>query len=120
MRVIPLLFIPGILSVKNSFNARKILGRLPFALLIKDLKIFLRDNSQWPQLLLLLALAGFVLAAVAARFIFPSISLEGRALGPWDILQSGISFIIVIVINSACFFIPLKIGLKSMETEKWM
>jgi len=82
-------------------------------LLVKDLKIFLRDVSQWSQLLLLLALvliylynfrvldlgripymsgfvknvyafvnlgmAGFVLATVAVRFVFPMVSAEGPA-----------------------------------------
>ena len=33
MRVIPLLFIPGVLSVKNSFNIRKAFGRPPFVLI---------------------------------------------------------------------------------------
>jgi ABC-2 type transport system permease protein len=82
--------------------------------ILKDLRLFFRDNTQWSQLILLavllmvyifnikslplhtgervpfrlvtlvsflnLGLAGFVLAAVAARFIFPSISLEGRQM----------------------------------------
>ncbi len=82
--------------------------------IVKDLRLFFRDNTQWSQLILLgvllliyifnikslpihsgeripfslvivisflnLGLAGFVLAAVAARFIFPAISLEGRQL----------------------------------------
>ena len=82
-------------------------------LLIKDLKVFLRDVSQWSQLLLLLALvlvylynfrvldleriptmsgflknvyaflnlgmAGFVMATVAVRFVFPLVSAEGAA-----------------------------------------
>ena len=82
-------------------------------LLIKDLKVFLRDVSQWSQLLLLLALvlvylynfrvldldripamsgflrnvyaflnlgmAGFVMATVAVRFVFPMVSAEGAA-----------------------------------------
>lgn len=81
---------------------------------VKDLKLFFRDTTQWSQLILLavlvviylfniralplftgervpfflvtvisflnLGLAGFVLAAIAARFIFPSISLEGRQM----------------------------------------
>jgi ABC-2 type transport system permease protein len=81
---------------------------------LKDLRLFFRDNTQWSQLILLavllmvylfnikslplhsgervpfrlvtvisflnLGLAGFVLAAVAARFIFPGISLEGRQM----------------------------------------
>jgi hypothetical protein len=93
------------------------------ALMVKDLKIFLRDNSQWPQLLLLLALvviyvynfrvlpldlipeasfiisnfiaffnlilAGFVLSAVAARFLFPAVSLEGQAF--WIIKASPVT-----------------------------
>jgi len=82
-------------------------------LLVKDLKVFLRDVSQWSQLLLLLALmmvylynfqvldleriptmggflknvyaflnlgmAGFVMATVAVRFVFPMVSAEGAA-----------------------------------------
>jgi ABC-2 type transport system permease protein len=82
-------------------------------LLIKDIKVFLRDVTQWSQLLLLLALmfiylynfrvldldripymagvvknsyaflnlglAGFVMATVAARFVFPAVSTEGAA-----------------------------------------
>jgi ABC-2 type transport system permease protein len=82
-------------------------------LLVKDLKVFLRDVSQWSQLLLLLALvmvylynfrvldleripymsgmvknvyafvnlamAGFVMATVAVRFVFPAVSAEGAA-----------------------------------------
>jgi ABC-2 type transport system permease protein len=89
-------------------------------LLIKDLKIFLRDVSQWSQLLLLLALvllylynfsvldlqripymsgylknvyallnlamAGFVMATVAVRFVFPAVSSEGAAF--WIIRTS--------------------------------
>jgi ABC-2 type transport system permease protein len=81
---------------------------------LKDLRVFFRDSTQWSQLILLavlalvyianirmlplfsgervpfflvtliaflnLGLAGFVLAAVAARFIFPAVSLEGRTL----------------------------------------
>ncbi len=81
---------------------------------LKDLKLFFRDTTQWSQLILLavlvviylfniralplftgervpfflvtvvsflnLGLAGFVLASIAARFIFPSISLEGRQM----------------------------------------
>ncbi|HEY3012668.1 MAG TPA: hypothetical protein VGJ36_07985 [Gemmatimonadales bacterium] len=82
--------------------------------ILKDLRLFFRDNTQWSQLILLavlllvylfnikslplhsgervpfrlvimvsflnLGLAGFILAAVAARFIFPGISLEGRQM----------------------------------------
>ena len=86
------------------------LGR---SLLLKDVKVFLRDTTQWSQLLLLvalvlvylynfrvldleripymgamvknvyafvnLAMAAFVLSAVAVRFVFPAVSAEGPA-----------------------------------------
>jgi ABC-2 type transport system permease protein len=89
------------------------LGPVRRQLLVKDLKVFLRDVSQWSQLLLLLALvlvylynfrvldleripgmgrvlknlyaflnlgmAGFVMATVAVRFVFPLVSSEGAA-----------------------------------------
>jgi len=92
-------------------------------LLIKDAKVFLRDVSQWLQLLPLfalvllylynfrtldleripymsgflknvyafvnLAMAGFVLATVAVRFVFPAVSTEGAAF--WVIRSSPIS-----------------------------
>jgi ABC-2 type transport system permease protein len=92
-------------------------------LLVKDLKIFLRDVSQWSQLLLLLALvllylynfrvldvqripymseflknvyafvnlgmAGFVMATIAVRFVFPAVSIEGHAF--WIIRTAPIS-----------------------------
>jgi ABC-2 type transport system permease protein len=82
--------------------------------ILKDLRLFFRDNTQWSQLILLavlllvylfniqslplhsgervpfrlvtlisflnLGLSGFVLSAVAARFVFPAISLEGRQM----------------------------------------
>jgi ABC-2 type transport system permease protein len=91
------------------------LGFLPVAkreFVLKDIRLFFRDTTQWSQLILLavlvvvylfnikalplhrgepveffyvtlvsflnLGLAGFVLAAIAARFIFPAVSLEGR------------------------------------------
>jgi ABC-2 type transport system permease protein len=93
------------------------------ALIVKDIKTFLRDTTQWSQLFLLLALivvylynfkvlplerspmpagtirtvvsfanlalAGFVLSAVAVRFAFPAISLEGKAF--WILQSSPVS-----------------------------
>ena len=80
-------------------------------LVLKEVRVFFRDSTQWSQLILLavlvivyvfnirflplrgegvtfflvnvvpflnLVLAGFVLASIAARFIFPGVSLEGR------------------------------------------
>jgi ABC-2 type transport system permease protein len=92
-------------------------------LLVKDLKVFLRDVSQWSQLLLLLALvlvylynfrvldldripymsgviknvyafvnlgmAGFVMATIAVRFVFPAVSAEGAAF--WVIRTGPVS-----------------------------
>lgn len=91
-------------------------------LLLKDAKVFLRDTTQWSQLLLLLALAAvyvynfsvldldrvpymsgmvrnaygfvnlamaaFVMAAVAVRFVFPSVSAEGPAF--WIVRTSPV------------------------------
>ena len=94
-------------------RALSFLGPLRRELVLKELRVFARDSTQWSQLVLLavllvvyvanvrylpldgagvtvllrnlipflnLALAGFVLASIAARFVFPSVSLEGRAL----------------------------------------
>jgi ABC-2 type transport system permease protein len=89
-------------------------------IVLKDLKTFLRDTNQWPQLFLIcalviiyiynfsvlplekspmptfylenllsfvnLGLAAFVISAIAVRFTFPSISLEGRSF--WIIKSS--------------------------------
>ena len=105
-----------------------VVGLLPIGpvrrqLLVKDLKVFLRDVSQWSQLLLLLALvlvylynfrvldldkipymsgflknvyaflnmgmAGFVMATVTVRFVFPAVSAEGAAF--WIIRTAPIS-----------------------------
>jgi ABC-2 type transport system permease protein len=105
-----------------------VIGVLPITtvrrqLLLKDMKTFLRDVSQWSQLLLLVALvllylynfrvldldripymtgfiknvyafvnlgmAGFVMATVAVRFVFPAVSAEGAAF--WIIRTSPVS-----------------------------
>jgi len=88
-------------------------------LVLKEIRVFFRDTTQWSQLILLavlvvvyvfnikflpltgegitffivnlvpflnLALAGFVLASVAARFVFPGVSLEGRT---WWLLRAS-------------------------------
>ncbi|MDD5259000.1 MAG: hypothetical protein PHD29_03475 [bacterium] len=88
------------------------------ALLFKDIRIFFRDTSQWSQILLLLVLVivyvfniyklpldlpvlrllvsflnigmvGFVIAAVALRFVFPQVSLEGNSF--WIIRSAPLS-----------------------------
>jgi ABC-2 type transport system permease protein len=91
-------------------------------LVLKELRLFFRDTTQWSQLILLgvlvlvyvfnikylplrgegmtfflvnivpflnLVLAGFVLASIAARFIFPGVSLEGRTF--WLLRSSPLS-----------------------------
>jgi len=111
----------GVTTYSHSKTRARImkltLGWLPVTrreFLLKDLRGFFRDATQWSQLILLgvlllvyvfniralplfsgekvpftlvtlvvflnLGLGGFVLAAIAARFIFPSVSLEGRQL----------------------------------------
>jgi ABC-2 type transport system permease protein len=86
--------------------------------LVKDLLLFARDPARWTQLFLLgalvvlyiynaysfplgglfyrnlvaflnLAISGFVLSALCVRFVFPSVSLEGRSL--WVTLSSPVS-----------------------------
>jgi len=83
-------------------------------LVVKEVRVFFRDSTQWSQLILLgvlvvvyvynikvlplytgervsfllintvsflnLGLAGFVVAAIAARFVFPAMSVEGRMM----------------------------------------
>ncbi|AWV89740.1 putative ABC transporter permease subunit [Bradymonas sediminis] len=87
----------------------------------KDQKVFVRDASQWSQLLVVVAIiiiylvnykyleaaadqelfgqvglyffnlasCGFVLVALSGRFVFPSVSVEGRSF--WLILQAPIT-----------------------------
>ncbi len=89
------------------------LGTIRTELMLKDIRVFFRDTTQWSQLILLavlvvvyvyniralplysegvtfffaniisfvnLGLAGFVLSAIAARFVLPGVSLEGPTL----------------------------------------
>jgi ABC-2 type transport system permease protein len=98
---------------RASYAVLAPIGVLRRELVLKELRVFFRDTTQWSQLLLLavlivvyvfdikflpltgqgvsfflrnivpffnLLLAGFVLASIAARFIFPAVSLEGRTL----------------------------------------
>lgn len=94
-------------------------GVLRREMVLKEVRVFFRDTTQWSQLILLgvllvvyvvnikflplrgdgitffvvnlipflnLALAGFVLASIAARFLFPGVSLEGRS---WWLLKAS-------------------------------
>jgi ABC-2 type transport system permease protein len=109
------------------------------AIMLKDIKTFLRDTTQWSQLFLLvaliivylynfkvlpldrspiptaalrtvvsfanLALAGFVLSAVAMRFAFPALSLEGKAF--WILQTSPISLRSLLWSKFWLNFVPL-------------
>jgi ABC-2 type transport system permease protein len=105
-----------------SMMALRPLGVLRRELVLKEVRLFFRDSTQWSQLILLavlvivyvfnikflplrgegitfflvntvpflnLVLSGFVLASIAARFIFPAVSLEGRTL--WLLRSSPMS-----------------------------
>jgi ABC-2 type transport system permease protein len=94
-------------------------GAIRRELVLKEVRLFFRDTTQWSQLILLavlvvvyilnirllpltgdgvtlfirnivpflnLGLAGFVLASIAARFLFPGVSLEGRT---WWLLRAS-------------------------------
>ncbi|HYT54376.1 MAG TPA: hypothetical protein VEQ38_06645 [Verrucomicrobiae bacterium] len=109
------------------------------ALMVKDVKTFLRDTTQWSQVFLLvalivvylynfkvlpldrspmpagtirtivsfanLALAGFVLSAIAIRFAFPAVSLEGRAF--WILQTSPMSLRALLWSKFWLNFVPL-------------
>jgi ABC-2 type transport system permease protein len=109
------------------------------AIMVKDIKTFLRDTTQWSQLFLLvalivvylynfkvlpldrspmpagtlrtlvsfanLALAGFVLSAVAVRFAFPAVSLEGKAF--WILQSAPISLRALLWSKFWLNFVPL-------------
>jgi ABC-2 type transport system permease protein len=59
------------------------------ALLYKDIKVFLRDKAQWWMLLANLLLAGMVLSAVAARFLYTAVSVEGLSF--WVVKSAPVS-----------------------------
>jgi ABC-2 type transport system permease protein len=93
------------------------------AIVLKDIKLFFRDTSQWSQLFLIFALmvvyiysfkllpleraampsfflqnlisflnlgmVGFVISAVAVRFVFPAVSLEGSSF--WIVRSAPLS-----------------------------
>jgi ABC-2 type transport system permease protein len=116
------------LSLLDSLLDRLPAGPGTRAIVVKDVKAFLRDTTQWSQLLLLaalalvylynfrildldrlpfmsglvknayafvnLALAAFVIAAVAVRFVFPAVSLEGPAF--WIVRSSPLDMRVVL------------------------
>jgi len=109
------------------------------AFLIKEIKTFFRDHTQWPQLFLIgalilvylynfsvlpldktpirtvylqnlfsflnMGLAAFVLTAVAARFVFPAVSMEGDAF--WIVRSSPVSIRTYLWIKYFIYYVPL-------------
>lgn len=113
------------ISRSGLFHRLVYISSMPFpssmrAMIVKDVKTFFRDTTQWSQMFLLaaimmvyifnfrvlplstlpvnqfklvnyvsfvnLGLAAFVISAVAVRFVFPMVSLEGRA---WWVIKSS-------------------------------
>ena len=106
---------------------------------VKEIKTFLRDQTQWPQIFLIIALivvylynfsvlplgkspirtvyfqnifsflnmglATFVLTAVAARFVYPAVSIEGEAF--WIVRSSPIRIRTFLWIKFWIYYIPL-------------
>lgn len=106
------------------------------SLFMKDIKLFFRDTAQWSQLFMLgalvviyifnirnlpldsiflknftsvlnQALAGVVLSAIAVRFVFTAVSLEGKYF--WTIYASPVDFKKFIWEKFWMYFIPLLI-----------
>jgi ABC-2 type transport system permease protein len=110
-----------------------LLGRLTGSLMVKDVRVFLRDTNQWMQLLLLGALAavyllnfvylkvanfswftlytvnhvlmGLVISGIAVRFVFPAVSLEGRAF--WIVRSAPVRMGAFLHSKLLIHFIPL-------------
>ena len=111
------------------------------AFLVKEIKTFWRDQTQWSQIFLIaalvaiyiynfsvlplekspiqtiylqnlfsflnMALAAFVLTAVTARFVFPSVSMEGSAF--WLVKSGPISIRSFLMIKFFVYLLPLLI-----------
>jgi len=109
------------------------------AFAVKEVRTFFRDQTQWPQVFLIIALivvylynfsvlplakspirtiylqnlfsflnmglAAFVLTAVAARFVYPAVSIEGDAF--WIVKSSPIQIRKFLWIKFFVYYIPL-------------
>jgi len=128
----------------NRISGRRFSGFLPGpvrAFIIKEIRTFFRDQTQWSQLFLIAALvviylynfnalplekapiktvylqnllsflnmglAGFVLTAIAARFAYPAISIEGEAF--WLVQSVPIPLRSYLWIKFFIYFFPLLI-----------
>jgi len=111
------------------------------AFAVKEIKTFFRDQTQWPQIFLIVALiviylynfsvlpldkspiktvylqnifsflnmglATFVLTAVAARFVYPAVSMEGEAF--WIVRSSPVKMRTLLWIKFCVYYVPLLI-----------
>ena len=105
------------------------------AFVVKEIKTFFRDKTQWSQIFLVIALiviylynfsvlplgkreylqnlvsfinmglVAFVLTAVSARFVFPAVSLEGDAF--WIVRSSPVSIRTFLRIKFFVYLLPL-------------
>lgn len=109
------------------------------AFIVKEVKIFFRDRTQWPQIFLVAALivvylynfsvlplerspmetiylqnilsflnvglTAFVLTAIAARFVFPAVSIEGNAF--WIVKSAPVSVGTFLWVKFFIYFFPL-------------
>jgi ABC-2 type transport system permease protein len=105
------------------------------AFVVKEIKTFFRDKTQWSQIFLVIALiviylynfsvlplgkreylqnlvsfinmglVAFVLTAVSARFVFPAVSLEGDAF--WIVRSSPVSIRTFLWIKFFVYLLPL-------------
>lgn len=109
------------------------------AFLVKEVKIFFRDRTQWPQIFLVAALiavylynfsvlplerspletvylqnllsflnvglTAFVLTAIAARFAFPAVSIEGNAF--WIVQSAPVPVWTFLWVKFFIYFFPL-------------
>jgi len=111
------------------------------AFAVKEIKTFFRDQTQWPQIFLIIALiviylynfsvlplekspirtiylqnifsflnmglATFVLTAVAVRFVYPAVSIEGEAF--WIVRSSPVQIRTLLWIKFFVYYVPLLI-----------
>ena len=109
------------------------------AFTVKEIKTFFRDQTQWPQIFLIIALiviylynfsvlpldkspiktvylqnifsflnmglATFVLTAVAARFVYPAVSIEGESF--WIVRSSPVKIRTLLWIKFCVYYVPL-------------
>ncbi|HOG18561.1 MAG: hypothetical protein A4E73_02026 [Syntrophaceae bacterium PtaU1.Bin231] len=129
-------------SPRRPANWQKVLGLLSGparAFVIKEVRTFFRDQTQWPQLFLIgalvaiylynfsvlplerspirltylqntisflnMGLAVFVLTAVAARFVFPAVSMEGDAF--WIVKAAPVPIRTFLWIKFFVYYLPL-------------